>query len=138
MTKILLSGACGHMGKVIQSIVSARDDCEIVAGVDKFNDNTASFPIYPTFSEVKENADVVIDFSNPALLDSLLEYGINNNTALVIATTGFDECQKKKINDASKKCPVFFTYNMSLGINLLATLAKKAVSVLGDDFDIEM
>lgn len=138
MTKILLSGACGHMGKVIQSIVSARDDCEIVAGVDKFNDNTSSFPIYPTFSEVKENADVVIDFSNPALLDSLLEYGINNNTALVIATTGFDECQKKKINDASKKCPIFFTYNMSLGINLLATLAKKAVSVLGDDFDIEI
>lgn len=138
MTKILLSGACGHMGKVIQSLVSARDDCEIVAGVDKYNDNTASFPIYPTFSEVKENADVVIDFSNPALLDSMLEYGINTKTALVIATTGFDECQKKKINDASKKCPIFFTYNMSLGINLLATLAKKAVSVLGDDFDIEI
>lgn len=138
MTKILLSGACGHMGKVIQSIVAAHEDCEIVAGVDKFNDNTASFPVYPTFSEVKESADVVIDFSNPALLDSLLEYGIKTKTALVIATTGFDDCQKKKINDTSKECPVFFTYNMSLGINLLATLAKKAVSILGDDFDIEI
>lgn len=138
MTKILLSGACGHMGKVIQSIVAARNDCEIVAGVDKFNDNTAAFPVYPTFSEVTESADVVIDFSNPALLDSLIEYGIKTKTALVIATTGFDDCQKKKINDASNECPVFFTYNMSLGINLLATLAKKAVSILGDDFDIEI
>ena len=88
--------------------------------------------------EVKESADVVIDFSNPSLLDGLLEYGIETNTALVIATTGFDDCQKKKIQDASKKCPVFFTYNMSIGINLLANLAKKAVQVLGNDFDIEI
>ena len=130
MTKIILSGACGKMGKVIQSVVAGRDDCEIVAGVDKYNDNERPFPVYATMQEVKESADVVIDFSNPSLLDGLLEYGI--------ATTGFDDCQKKKIQDASKKCPVFFTYNMSIGINLLANLAKKAVQVLGNDFDIEI
>lgn len=138
MTKIILSGACGKMGKVIQSVVAGRDDCEIVAGVDKYNDNECPFPVYATMQEVKESGDVVIDFSNPSLLDGLLEYGIETNTALVIATTGFDDCQKKKIQDASKKCPVFFTYNMSIGINLLANLAKKAVQVLGDDFDIEI
>ena len=138
MTGIILTGACGKMGKVIQSVVAAREDCEIVAGVDKFNDNSSAFPVYSSLSEVKEEADVIIDFSNPSLLDELLEYGINNNTALVIATTGFDECQKKKISDASEKCPVFFTYNMSIGINLLANLAKKAVAVLGNDFDIEI
>ncbi|MBE6742033.1 MAG: 4-hydroxy-tetrahydrodipicolinate reductase [Ruminococcaceae bacterium] len=138
MTGIILTGACGKMGKVIQSVVAAREDCEIVAGVDKFNDNSSVFPVYSSLSEVKEEADVIIDFSNPSLLDELLEYGIKNNTALVIATTGFDECQKKKISDASEKCPVFFTYNMSIGINLLANLAKKAVAVLGNDFDIEI
>ena len=46
--------------------------------------------------------------------------------------------KKKKISDASKNCPIFFTYNMSLGINLLVSLAKKAVNVLGNDFDIEI
>ena len=105
MTKIILSGACGKMGKVIQSVVAGRDDCEIVAGVDKYNDNERPFPVYATMQEVKESADVVIDFSNPSLLDGLLEYGIETNTALVIATTGFDDCQKKKIQDASKKMP---------------------------------
>ena len=138
MTRILLTGACGHMGNVIQSVVAARDDCEIVAGVDIFNDGKASFPIYESIKDVKEAADVVVDFSNPSLLNDLLEYGINNNTALVIATTGYDECQKKQITDASKQCPIFFTYNMSIGINLLANLAKKAVQVLGDGFDIEI
>ena len=138
MTRIILTGACGKMGRVIQDVVSKRDNCHIVAGVDKFCDNSASFPIYASLSEVNEDADVVIDFSNPSLLDELLDFGKKTNTALVIATTGFDECQKKKIADASKDCPVFFTYNMSIGINLLANLAKKAVAVLGNDFDIEI
>ena len=138
MTGIILTGACGKMGKVIQSVVSARDNCEIVAGVDKFNDGSAKFPVYSSLSEVKEKADVIIDFSNPSLLDGLLDYAVNNNTALVIATTGYDECQKKQIAEASKQCPIFFTYNMSIGINLLASLAKKAVAVLGNDFDIEI
>ena len=138
MTRIILTGACGKMGRVIQDVVSKRDNCQIVAGVDKFGDNSASFPIYTSLSEVNEEADVVIDFSNPSLLDELLDFGKKTNTALVIATTGFDECQKKKIADASKECPVFFTYNMSIGINLLANLAKKAVAVLGNDFDIEI
>lgn len=138
MTKIILTGACGKMGKVIRSVVSGREDCVIVAGVDKFNDGSRPFPVYEKIADVTEKADVVIDFSNPSLLNDLLTYSESTDTALVIATTGFDECQKKKIKDASAKCPVFFTYNMSIGINLLANLAKKAVQVLGDDFDIEI
>lgn len=126
------------MGGVIQNIVANRDDATIVAGVDKFNNNMTDFPVYESILDVKEEADVVIDFSNPSLLDSLLEYGKNTKTALVIATTGHDDCQKKKIAEASKECPVFFTYNYSLGINLLATLAKKAAALLGDEFDIEI
>ena len=138
MTRIILTGANGKMGRVIQSVVSAREDCEIVAGVDKFVDNSVSFPVYTSLSDVQEEADVIVDFSNPALLDELLSFAEKKSTALVIATTGFDDCQKKQIQDASSKCPIFFTYNMSLGINLLANLAKKAVSVLGNDFDIEI
>lgn len=138
MTKIILTGACGRMGKVIQSIVSSRSDCEIVAGVDKYNDNTCPFPVYESINDVKEDADVIIDFSNPSLLNDLISFAADNKNALVIGTTGYDECQKKQIKEASKNCAVFFTYNMSLGINLLANLAKKATQILGGEFDIEI
>lgn len=137
MTKIILSGANGKMGRVIQNVVSLRDDCEIVAGVD-LNIESTSFPVYADINEITEKADVIIDFSNPVLLDSLLAYSKTNKMPLIIATTGYDDNQKAQINDASKECPIFFTYNMSMGINLLANLAKKAVSVLGSDFDIEI
>lgn len=137
MTKILLSGANGKMGNVIRGIVSERDDCEIVAGVD-INTLSTDFPVYSNIKDVKETADVIVDFSNPAALQSLIDYSKENGTPLVIATTGYSEEQKNAIKEASQFSPIFFTYNMSIGINLLVNLAKKAVSVLGDDFDVEI
>ena len=137
MKKIILCGANGKMGHVIRNIVAADNECEIVAGVD-INTESTDFPIYSEIDSVKESADVIIDFSNPALLNSLLEYSAAKKIPVVIATTGFDDDQKKQIENADTENGVFFTYNMSLGINLLATLAKKAVDVLGNDFDIEI
>lgn len=137
MKKIILCGANGKMGHVIRNIVAADNECEIVAGVD-INTESTDFPIYSEIDSVKESADVIIDFSNPALLNSLLKYSATKKIPVVIATTGFDDDQKKQIENAATENGVFFTYNMSLGINLLATLAKKAVDVLGNDFDIEI
>ena len=138
MTKLIITGANGKMGKVIKSIVENRDDCEIVAGVDLNTDDNGAFPIYSSINDIKESADAIIDFSNPVLLNDLLSYSEKTSTPLVIATTGYSDEQKKQIAQASKTTPIFFTYNMSMGVNLLANLAKKAVEVLGDDFDIEM
>ena len=83
MTKIIITGANGKMGKVVKSVIDGRDDCKIVAGVDIYGDS-ADFPVYRSISDVKENADVVIDFSNPSLLDELLAYGKENKAALYV------------------------------------------------------
>lgn len=137
MTRLIITGANGKMGKVIQSVVEARNDCTVVAGID-LNTKSDTFPIYDSIDKVQEEADVIIDFSNPVLLDDLLNYTEKKNMPLVIGTTGYDEVQKEKIRAAAEKAPIFFTYNMSMGINLLASLAKKAVNILGNGFDIEI
>ncbi|HIW85423.1 MAG TPA: 4-hydroxy-tetrahydrodipicolinate reductase [Candidatus Eubacterium faecipullorum] len=137
MTRIILSGANGKMGKTIQSVVAGRENCEIVAGVD-LNTQSDNFPIYDSIDKVQEQADVVIDFTNPVLIDGLLDYSKKTSTPLVIGTTGFNDNQKKQIEKVCEESAVFFTYNMSLGINLLANLAKKAADILGKDFDIEI
>ncbi len=138
MTDILLVGACGKMGKVIADCVSKRDDCKIVAGVDPLAEQYADFPVYSTCDDVKEKVDVIIDFSHPSALEGILNYSVRNSVPVVIATTGMDEKHIEMINEASHSVPVFFTYNMSLGVNLLAELAKKATAVLSNDFDIEI
>ena len=138
MTRIILSGCNGKMGRFITSIVDGRDDCEIVAGVDKDTVILSSYPVFSSFSDIKCEADVIIDFSHPSVLNSLLCFVADTNMPAVIATTGFDEKQTALIYEAAEKYPIFFSFNMSLGINLLVDLVKKATDVLADGFDIEI
>lgn len=137
MIKAILVGACGKMGKNITECAATNDEIKIVAGVDKYNSGMA-YPVFSDFSKIDLEADVIIDFSNPALLNELLEFAKSKKLPLVIATTGYNESQIKQIEEASKFIPIFFTFNMSLGVNLLCSLAKRAASILGDDFDIEI
>lgn len=138
MINIILCGCNGHMGKTIADVVKSRDDIKIVAGVDIKNDLTADYPVYNNISSVNESADAIVDFSHPSLLGDILDYSIKTQTAAVICTTGNSEENIKLIHNASKKCPIFFSYNMSLGINLITELIVKAQSVLGDQFDVEI
>jgi 4-hydroxy-tetrahydrodipicolinate reductase len=137
MIKILLSGCCGHMGRVVTQLVEEREDCVIVAGID-LQQQSLSYPVYTAFSDVKETADVIIDFSHPACLDNLLAFATEKKIPAVICTTGLSCCQVDAIKEAAKTVPMFFSGNMSLGINLLAALVKKAAQVLGDRADIEI
>ena len=138
MTRILLSGCCGKMGRNVVSVVNARKDCEIVAGIDIIDDSTLGFPVFQNYSEVNVVADVIIDFSNPALLSDMLEYAVKTNTAVVLATTGLSDEQIKAVEEASNTIAVFFSYNMSLGVSLLCELSKTAAKILGTDFDVEI
>ncbi len=141
MTRIAITGAFGRMGRVIAALCESRADCEVIAGVDITagnSPNTASFPVYKTVFDMKQKPDVIIDFSHPSALSDLLAYGKMNNVPLVIATTGYTDEERGLITAASAQIPVFFTFNMSLGINLLAELAKKAARVLGGQFDVEI
>lgn len=138
MTDIILSGCCGKMGRVISAAVKDRNDCRIVAGIDLISDCSLDYPVYDNFDKIVEKADVIIDFSHPSVLDNLLAFAKEQSIPVVLATTGFSSAQTDKIKAVSNKLPVFFTFNMSLGVNLLVALSKKAASVLDGNFDIEI
>lgn len=137
MTKLIICGASGKMGQVVERTANNNGNFQIVCGVDKVNIGQ-QYPIFNKFSDINVKADVIIDFSNPALLNSMLEYALTTKTAIVIATTGYSDSELKKIKAAAKEIPIFFTFNMSLGVNLICSLAKKAASILGNGFDVEI
>ena len=138
MTKIILSGSSGQMGGTLTQVISERNDCTIVAGISKNFSSTSNFPTFNSPNEINVDADVIIDFSNPAALDGMLSYAVDNKVPCVICTTGFSKDQIAKIEDAAKTIPVFYSGNMSLGINLLIELSKEAAKILGNQFDIEI
>ena len=138
MTNIILCGCNGKMGQSIVAAVEQREDCKIICGVDPYGTNNYDFITYKSFNEINERYDAIIDFSNPAVLCDLLEYAVSNSVPAVICTTGLSTEQVSEIKCASEKTAIFYSGNMSLGVNLLIELAKQATKVLGNDFDIEI
>ena len=137
MTNILLSGCLGRMGKAITNIVSETENAQIVCGVDIANGDCA-YPVYNNFSQVTEHVDVIIDFSHPSVFPALLSFAKEKHLPVIFATTGLSPEQREEMKIAAADIPVFFSANMSLGINLLIRLAKQAAVILEDKFDIEI
>ena len=138
MVRIILSGCNGRMGKVIANSVLNRDDCVIEAGIDINDADNDNFEVFSSPLDVTRDADVIIDFSNPSAFEPLLEFALKKKMPIVFCTTGFSKEQVNRIKETSKIIPIFYSRNMSLGINLIIELSKKAVSVLGKSFDIEI
>ena len=138
MLKIIISGCNGHMGRVVEDLCSADPQVEVVAGFDILGSSDRSFPIYTSPAQFPGKANAVIDFSSPAALDGLLDFAKATKTPLVLATTGYTPEQIAKIGAAALEVPIFRSANMSLGINVLIELVKKAAAVLGDSYDIEI
>ena len=138
MLKIIISGCNGHMGRVVESLCNADPQVEVVAGFDVMGASDWDFPVYSSPAQFQGEADAVIDFSSPAALDGLLAFAKSTKTPLVLATTGFSPEQIAQIGAAALEVPIFRSANMSLGINVLLELVKKAAAVLGDSYDIEI
>lgn len=126
------------MGAAITGIVNERDDCEIVAGVDVNTACAHGYQVYPRIADVTETADVIIDFSHPSALDSILAFAAEKQIPAVLCTTGYSEAQNRQIEETSQKIALFHSGNMSLGINLLIALSRKAAQILGGSFDVEI
>lgn len=138
MIKMILSGCSGRMGQAVTRLCKNRTDLSIVAGFDMNAVKLADYPVYADPLEFAGEADVLVDFSNSAALSHLLDYCTDKKLPCVLCTTGYSEEQLVQISHASETIPVFRSGNMSLGINLLIQLVKKASTVLGENFDVEI
>lgn len=137
MIKVLLNGANGRMGSEVIDAISKTDGMQIICGFDREETNQNGFPVYNSIENIKEKVDVIIDFSVPVATFEILKYARNNKTPIVIATTGFNKEQLSEIEEISKEIPVFRSSNMSLDINLMASLIQKVAEIL-TDADIEI
>lgn len=138
MQKMIISGCCGHMGRVVADVCANDPDVEIAAGIDLLPQPIDGFPVFSTPAACDVEADAVIDFSHPAALGGLLDFCTARKLPIVLATTGYSDEQLAQIDEAAKSIPVFRSANMSLGINVLMDLIRRAASLLGEDFDVEI
>lgn len=138
MIKIILCGCNGTMGKIITEFYSNSNEIKIIAGVSRKINNCLYYPVYKNILDIKDNADLILDFSYTELIYDILKYSEIKKIPSVICTTGYSDEQIKLIQNHSKNLPVFFSYNTSIAITLMSYCANKIASILYDDFDIEI
>ena len=136
-TRIILCGACGKMGANVLSLLQNDENAVAVCGVDLFP-REIGLPVYKSFADIKEEADVIIDFSSPDNLVERLEYAKNKNIAIVLASTGLSKDDLALVDEYAKSVAIFKTANLSLGVNVMQALCKAAAQILGDGFDVEI
>ncbi len=140
MVKIVIFGILGRMGKTIYELSKSFEDIKVVAGVDRKEGTLENIPIYKSLYDIKEDFDIIIDFSLPEGTKEVLNY-LEKNTSkkAVIGTTALDKSILEKMEKLSKNTAICYSPNMSLGVNLLFKLTEIATKLLKDkDFDIEI
>ena len=139
MVKIILHGCNGKMGQIITDICKEDGGAQIVAGIDIADLGNMPYPVFTDIKKCDVTADVVIDFSSPQALDGLLDHCLEQRLPAVLCSTGLDEGQLARIEEASSKIAVLKSANMSLGVNTLLHLIQEAAKVLaGAGFDMEV
>ncbi len=139
MTRIVIHGCGGAMGRKVAEMAAENEQIEVAAGVDRVLSGTFDFPVYESLADCTEDADVVVDFSSAPAVDALLGACVQKKLPLILCTTGLSDEQAAHVEEASREIPILRSANMSLGINLLLKVVEEMAGVLlSADFDAEV
>lgn len=127
--KIIIHGAAGHMGRTVEETArTGFAGAEIAALVDPCAPAGGEAGCYAALADYPGPADAVVDFSHHTAAAGLLDYCVERALPVVVATTGHTAEEKALICAAAEKIPVFFSANMSVGVAVLADLARRAAA----------
>ncbi|VAW54197.1 4-hydroxy-tetrahydrodipicolinate reductase [hydrothermal vent metagenome] len=151
MLKIAITGAAGRMGKTLIEACHQADDCSVNAAIERSGITLLgadageiagigilNVTLVDDLTRVLDDFDVLIDFTSIETTLTNLEICKNNNKQIIIGTTGFNEEQKKTIEQAAENIAVVFAPNMSVGVNLCLKLLQTAAAIFSEDYDIEV
>ena len=149
--RLVIAGAAGRMGLSLVRAIAETPGFALVGAFERKGacaigeDPGTLAGLQPAGIKITDDprpllrgADAVIDFTVPAATVALAKLAAGTKVAHVIGTTGFSATEEKKIAGNARRIAIVKSGNMSLGVNLLAALTRRAAAALGPDFDIEI
>lgn len=150
--ELVVMGARGRMGQMILSACARKvknepESLHVIYGTEapgqvKPNETLTVEGLTVALTDRLDTAiqpgSVIIDFTTPAASMAALETAMAQGAAHVLCTTGLNEIEKARVQEASKRIPVLMSPNMSLGVNLMFKVTEMVAKALGEDFDVEI
>lgn len=132
-TKVGIVGISGRMGQILSESIEAHSALTLGTSYSK------ELADKITLTDLFQDNDVVVDFSNAELVESVLDAALDNPKPLVICTTGWDrEALQPKLDLLSQKVPLVLATNTSVGAAIQRYIVKIVAKALGDDFDVDL
>ncbi len=151
MTKVIIAGAAGRMGRRIGYMVNENPELQVAAGFERADSpdigkdmgelggyGSSGVKIANDLAAVIDQGDVIIDFTFHEATMKIARQAAQNNRAMVIGTTGLSQENLQELAELCKKFPCVQAPNMAVGVNVLFKLAAKVASILGNDYDMEI
>ena len=151
MTRIVVAGAAGRMGRMLVEAVVRDPEAALVGALERSGSPQAGadagelaglgrlgVPVVGSLEDIGEPFDVLVDFTQP---EATLEHAAWCRSAgrrMVVGTTGLSPEQRVALETVAREVGVVFSPNMSVGVNLCFKLIETAARVLGEDFDVEI
>lgn len=128
MTRIIITGSKGRMGKTLLACLPQHPELQLVGQVDQGDDLVKCIG----------QGDVVVDFSSHSATAAIASLCAENRKAMVIGTTGHSSDDRSHLTAHSSRIPIVLSSNFSTGVNTLFWLTRKAAEILGPGFDLEI
>jgi 4-hydroxy-tetrahydrodipicolinate reductase len=149
--RVVVVGAGGRMGQALVRAVLGESGMRLVGALDR-QDSAAQGEDAGTLAgagasgilvsaeplDAFAHTDVVLDFTAPDATLAYAELSAQARIVHVIGTTGIGPEHEDRLKAAARHCRIVRSGNMSLGVNLLAGLLRRAAAILGPDYDIEV
>ena len=149
--RLVIAGAGGRMGRTLVRAISDAGGLSVVGALEQPSSpllgqdagvlaglQPNGVKLVSDSSALLAGADAVIDFTVPASTAALARLAAERGLIHVIGTTGLSAQEESVVADAAKRATIVKSGNMSLGVNLLAALARRVARTLDADFDIEI
>lgn len=149
--RLVVAGAGGRMGRMLVKAVAETpglvltgaleregspllgQDAGVLAGVGPLGVEVTADPLPLIVA-----TEGILDFSSPENTVALAGLAAQARIVHVIGTTGLEEDHLSKLALAAHHAALVRSGNMSLGINLLASLVRQVAAKLGPEWDIEI
>jgi len=151
MTKVIVAGAAGRMGRRISAMVEAHPGLELAAGFEAEGSEfigadlgelagigNKGIKVGQGLESVINAGEVIIDFTFHTATMGFARLAAEKGRAMVIGTTGLNEAELAELSELAKKFPCVQSPNMAVGVNVLFKVARKVAEILGDAYDIEI
>lgn len=129
MIKVAIAGCAGRMGSAVVSAVNAASDLQIACGIDPHAGGDTAFPVFASIQEALENGsfDVLVDFTQPSVVESTLRCALPAGIDCVVGTTGLSNDTLDELAAlAPKGTCLFYAPNFTTGAVLMMQFAKAA------------